>query len=353
MRTLSLLHRWIGAIGGLLLAVLGFTGTLLVWRNELTFVRHAGDPVHPDPAMLARVADRLADGPQPVDRITFASDGLGVHQVVFADGSGAYLSQSGETVARWSGASQRPELWMFDLHHRLLLGGTGETVTGVAGLIGLFFIVTGVVLWWRMRTRFRLRLWPVTMKPGAIVHHHRDMGVLTAPLLIVSLVTGVLMIFPALGGSLLAEARTRPPEITAASGNTARENMASLLTKAEIMFPGAEARRLQWPRKAGTPVVLRLRQPFEWTPNGRTFVYAHPATLAIIGSVDPAEGGAAASIREKLYPVHAAKTGGILWKLAMSASGIALTLLGTLAVYGFWRTRWNIRQAQHGRRKSR
>ena len=49
MRILSLLHRWIGAIGGLLLAVLGLTGTLLVWRNQLTFVAHAGDTVRPDP----------------------------------------------------------------------------------------------------------------------------------------------------------------------------------------------------------------------------------------------------------------------------------------------------------------
>ncbi|MEG8024209.1 hypothetical protein QP162_06715 [Sphingomonas aurantiaca] len=54
------------------------------------------------------------------------------------------------------------------------------------------------------------------------------------------------------------------------------------------MFPGAELRRLQMPRKPGTPVVLRLRQSFEWTPNGRTFVYADPATLTILAHDDPA-----------------------------------------------------------------
>lgn len=352
MHLLVLLHRWIGAIGGLLLALLGLTGALLVWRDALTFVPHAEDSVRDDPALLAKVTSIVMSGHPPPDRITFAGHGLGVHQVVFKDGSGAYLSQAGETVARWSASWQRPELWLFDLHHRLLLGDTGEAITGVAGLAGLFFVVTGVVLWWRTRRRFRLRPWPATMKPGAIVHHHRDMGVVAAPLLLVSLVTGVLMVFPALGGSLLVEARSRPPrvEIRAAQGS---RDLTPLFEAAAAAFPGAEFRRLQWPRKAGTPLALRLRQPFEWTPNGRTFVYADPVTLKIIGRADPSTGGAAASIREKLYPIHAAKAGSLAWKLAMSASGVALALLGSLAVYAFWRTQWAMRQARRRKAKAK
>lgn len=352
MYILSLLHRWTGAIGGLLLAVLGLTGALLVWRNELTFVAHAGDPVRADPAALAGIADKISAGSRTIDRITFAGDGLGVHQAVFRDGSGAYISQSGEVVARWAGSWQRPELWLFDLHHRLLIGDAGETITGVAGLVGLFFVVTGLILWWRTRTRFRLRFWPVTMKPGAIVHHHRDLGVVAAPLLLVSLVTGALMVFPALGGGLLVEGRSSPPTVQIVRGRSEHRDLKPLFDAAAARFPGAEFRRLQWPRKAGAPLALRLRQPFEWTPNGRTFVYADPVTLAVVGSADPATGGAAASIREKLYPVHAAKTGGLAWKLAMSVSGVALALLGSLVVYGFWRTQWNIRQAKRRKRKA-
>jgi uncharacterized iron-regulated membrane protein len=62
---------------------------------------------------------------------------------------------------------------------------------------------------------------------------------------------------------------------------------------------------------------------------------------------DPARAGASASVREKLYPVHTAKVGGVAMKLLMSLSGLSLTLLGSLAVYGFW-----LRRVRQSRRKA-
>lgn len=344
MRLLSLLHRWVGAIAGLLLALLGLSGALLVWRDQLTFVPHAGDvPTH-DPAALARVADALLRAPHPAERITFPGEGLGVFQAIFADRGGVYVSQAGEVVARWTSLAQRPELWLFDLHHRLLLGEAGETANGIAALIGLFFVVSGVFLWWRMRRRFRLRLWPARMTSGAIVHQHRDLGIVTAPLLAVSLLTGAMMALPSVNRLLLAPfgsaARARIPDVPVDHGATRPiVDVAGMLAIAHARFPDAEPRRLQWPRKPGKPVVLRLRQPSEWTPNGRTALYFDPATGALVGLNDPAAADTAGSLSEKLYPVHAAKVGGLAWKLAMTAAGLALALLGGLATFGFWRTR--------------
>ena len=36
------------------------------------------------------------------------------------------------------------------------------------------------------------------------------------------------------------------------------------------------------------------------------------------------------------YPIHAAKAGGLPYRLVMTVSGLALALLGSLAVYTFW-----------------
>ena len=37
-----------------------------------------------------------------------------------------------------------------------------------------------------------------------------------------------------------------------------------------------------------------------------------------------------------LYPLHAAKIGGLPYRLVMTVSGLALALLGSLAVWSFW-----------------
>jgi uncharacterized iron-regulated membrane protein len=84
-------------------------------------------------------------------------------------------------------------VWLFDFHHHLFNGDAGEIVAGIGGLAGLGFVITGLILWWPTRRMFHIRLWPRMMKRAAIVHHHRDLGALMAPLLILSLTTGAAM----------------------------------------------------------------------------------------------------------------------------------------------------------------
>lgn len=47
----------------------------------------------------------------------------------------------------------------------------------------------------------------------------------------------------------------------------------------------------------------------------------------------------ASAVTEKFYPVHAAKVGGLAWRLLMTAGGLALVLLGFLATWSFWARR--------------
>jgi uncharacterized iron-regulated membrane protein len=78
-----------------------------------------------------------------------------------------------------------------------------------------------------------------------------------------------------------------------------------------------------------------MRQPSEWTPNGRTALY-FDGKGKLVQVDDPATGSSASSITEKLYPVHTAKVGGFVWKLLMTMSGLALTVLGSLTTWSFW-----------------
>ena len=335
MKLLSLIHRWTGGLIGLLLAVLGLSGTVLLWEGTWVSLPGAGDPLIENVRTIGQIAEREAAA--GAIRITFAGDEIGLHHVAREGGAGSYVNQAGATVASWSSQWERPELWIFDLHHHLFAGHNGELAAGWAGVFGLLFVITGTILWWRSRRAFRWRLWPRKFQPGAIVSHHRDIGILVAPLLLLTFVTGTGMIFKQVSAAVLSpfgkvDAGSRPPEVGPIGGAAP---VAAMLAEAKAHFPQAELRRLTLPNKPGQPWSVRMRQTFEWTPNGRTNLL-FDGTGRLVKVDDPATGSRAASINEKLYPLHSAKVGGLAWKLVMTLSGLGLTLLGALACLSFW-----------------
>lgn len=339
MRLLAALHRWTGGFVGLVLALLGLSGAALVWKDDWIALPHAGDAPVVTPATLAQVTQSaLAEG--EVARITFAGKSLGLHQAIFSDGGGAYFGPQAQQVARWTSQWDRPELWLFDFHHHLFMGEIGETVTGVLGIVGLLFVVTGSILWWRTRKTFQLRAWPARMTRPAIIRHHRDLGIVAAPLLLLSMTTGALMLFEPLAQAVLAPWGSLEAADTAdaspAGAVTDTTDWQAIYSAAQARFPQSEPRRIQLPGKPGDPVTLRMRQPFEWTPNGRTYLRFDAATARLLAVEDPANRTSAKAAQEKFYPLHAAKVGGLIWKLAITFSGIALALLGSLAVWSFW-----------------
>lgn len=339
MKLLSLLHRWTGGLVGILLAVIGLSGTVLLWEDSWILLEGANDPALNEPAAQGHaieVAQAIAPG---LSRITFAGDEIGLHQAAYADGGGAYIAQDGTVIDRWSSMWGRPELWLFDLHHYLLLGETGKTITGVLGVLLLAFTLTGAILWWRTRKTFRFRLWPPRYTASAIVRHHRDLGVVASPLLIIVAATGTLMVFPAASTFLLAPFASEEPESElptdlAPVGPTT--DWPKVMTNAQAAFPSAAPRRLMMPSEPGAPIAIRYLQDFEWTPNGRTYVWIAPDTAAVVATEDPATSSTAAAITEKFYPIHSAKVGGILWRLAMTFAGFSLVVLGLLASWSFW-----------------
>jgi uncharacterized iron-regulated membrane protein len=355
MKLLAFLHRWAGGVAGLLLAVIGLSGAVLVWEDAWIGLPGADDPLQISPAAIGdAVAVAMAEDPT-VTRVTFADEGLGLHHAAYADGSGAYLTQGGQIVDRWESMWGRPELWLFDLHHYLFLGETGEYVTGTLGLLLFAFSITGLILWWRTRKTFKFRLWPARLTRSAIVRQHRDIGAVASPLLILAALTGSLMIFKPLSDALLSPWASPLPLAGGAGGgpvSTAQDtptpnpsrkregndgiDWRAVMKNAQAAFPDAVPRRLMLPKEPGAPLTLRMKQDFEWTPNGRTYVYLDPASAAVIATEDPAVSDTASAISEKYYPVHAGKVGGTIWRLLLTFTGLTLTLLGTLATWSFW-----------------
>jgi uncharacterized iron-regulated membrane protein len=169
--------------------------------------------------------------------------------------------------------------------------------------------------------------------------------------LTLSLVTGVLMNFQSIEQALFGSLeRPTPVQSTAPA---AADPVEAALRQSKQMFPDALLRRLSLPSAPGDPISVRMKQGFEWTPNGRTTLTFDSATGTLLSVSDPAAGSAGASLREKVYPVHSAKIGGVFMKLLMSLSGLSLGLLGALATWSFWVRKAGARSSRRRARAAR
>lgn len=341
MKWIDLAHRWTGGVLGLVLAIMGLTGAMLVHEESWLSLTlpHAADARVSDPAAIAAVTEKLMATPK-AQSIIYAGDRFGLHQLRLAKGAGAYTDQAGNIVTRWKSQWARPELWIFDLHHHLFNGDVGETVIGVAGLAGIFFVVTGSILWWRTRRTFKFRLWPKRMSRPMIVMQHRDLGIVAAPLLLLSVVTGTMMVFKPFGALVLS------PFGSMGQGNaltkvksgplSPKPDWQGMILAAYARFPDAQIRVLAVPRKKGEPITIRMKRAGEWLPNGRSTVAFDAADGHLLAASDALALPRATQIYNGGYPLHAAKVGGLAYRLLMTCSGLALAMLGSFAVWSFW-----------------
>lgn len=354
MSVIDGLHRWTGGLIGLLLVVLGLSGLALVHKDAWLRVvaPHAADPLTVDAGATARSLDAIFSHSEATS-VTLATRDLGVHRVAYGKTeAGAYFDQTGAEVLSWTGKWARPEVWIFDLHHYLLIGDAGKTVAGLAGLVGLGFVITGAILWWRTRRSFELRLWPRAWTRFGVLRHHRDLEILAAPLLLVTFTTGVMMTLKPVETAVLSllsppaemAQAAWTPKVHGGDLDRSRLDWDAMLTRAGERFPGAEPRVVTLPSAPSGLIALRVRQAGEPTPNGRTFLWFDPATAELVGVRDARAMPLGSRAAAYEYPVHSGKIGGWAWRALITVSGIALTVLGGFAVYVFWLNRLKPRQ---------
>lgn len=292
MKWLDLLHRWTGGVIGVVLALLGLTGCLLVWKTAWIMVPGKSMPLIRDPASVAMAVQRLPPQPRGGASVVFADNGFALNQLRLPGGRG--LCRSGRARRRpleqpvGAPGAVAVRLSPSPFHRRCRRDGDRR-----GGPLRAVFVVTGAILWWRTRRTFKWRLLPKRLSRPAIVMHHRDLGIVVAPLLLLSTVTGAAMVFrpfamivvAPFGSPAKALAALRPGKVHGGA-LAADPPWHAMLTTATRHFPDAVPRILSLPRKPGDPITLRMRRADEWLPNGRTTLSFDAATGQLLSSTD-------------------------------------------------------------------
>ncbi|MCA1974569.1 MAG: PepSY domain-containing protein [Caenispirillum sp.] len=209
-RAWLLLHRHVGLWLGMVLSLIGVTGSLLVFDHALDEALNpqfwtaatAEGPHLPLQDLIAAAARALPDGQSPSD-VSLPRVPGGAVLIYAGPAEDRYALQVtvDPVVGRVLGQRPTDEPLMavvYDLHYTLLAGDTGFVVVGLCGIALLVGLVSGVVVWWPRGGKWRQAFGIKRGASGArlTVDLHRTHGIYALPVLAVVAFSGVYMVFP-------------------------------------------------------------------------------------------------------------------------------------------------------------
>lgn len=337
-------HLYLALIAGFFFALMGLTGSVSVYREELDELLNpqlvieqpqgkyqsldrimaAVRQAHPDrygawTLEMPRSPHGMATAWYDKPRETFFE--LHAPLMVSVNPYTAEVVSSrfwGQTVTTW----------LLDLHTQLRLDRFGWNTVGFLGLLLIISIGTGLYLWWPGVRGIRQAF---TIHPNAGIIRlafdlHRIIGLFSAAVLLVLAFTGFLLSYPALleslsGSSGMAHGETGRNITSTAVPNNHPAGLAAATFMAQGPFPRAELRRITTPVGDSGIYRVNLRQPGEINQR-------HPYTTVWVdrwsGHIkevrNPAEFSAGETITAWIWPLHTGEAlngaGRFIWFLA-------------------------------------
>jgi uncharacterized iron-regulated membrane protein len=371
-----LVHLWVGLTAGLVVSVVGLTGSLTVFAPELSAALAPGLLRVPPasralPPLDTREVVRRVEAAAGADvesvqwplrgRETYWLKLAGREAWVFADPrTGAVLGTDRDA------APLRFFAWVLEVHTSLTLGDVGYRITGAASLaLALVLVSSGLFLWWprgrrplgtRLGQAARVRWRGATARRRTFDLHNVGGAWASVPLVVLA-VTGSYWSFP-VAGQRLADAVTgsppsdafpttpeAAPRSTPRAGPDGRplrpRSLAEVLAATDSLFPG-HARRNLW--MTGDPagvVYLSWIRDARIAPGGeyRPMAWLDRYDARPLRVYDPARAPLGTRLTNVwLPPVHYGEVGGLPTRVLACAAGLVPAgLYGTGVL--LWRRR--------------
>lgn len=362
-----LTHRWLGLTAGLVFSLVGLTGSLLVfdhaideWLNPELLLTTAQGTRAPLVEVIESAEDAYGGASLAVSKPRVAN---GVWTVWFSTGDRATPQLTAVYVDPFTAAvtgqrvwGQDVMSWIYRLHFRLLAGETGGDVVGIIGLLLIFSLVSGIILWWPLwKKSWRVAL---AVRSGKLWFDlHKTVGTVSAVVLIVVAFTGIYMEFPATFQAAVArfaDVYEHPEGLT-----SARSNEKSPLTPdaaigiAEALFPKAKFDHLHPPQGAAGTYEVAVRQPGELQRSfGRTQVFLDQYSGEVLAVHDPRECSPADAFFAAQFPLHNGEVLGLIGRWLVFLTGLTPAVLYATGFALWWR-RQRQRSRQFRRKRQR
>lgn len=365
-RLMFQVHMWVGLVLGLLLALLGLSGSILVYDDAIA-------------KLLAPVPRASAEGQAlPLDKIVEAARGAagaGAMQIALArepgDPVSVRVTRPRESAGRGEGRGERrpadggragqggaqggppapqaatqvfvdpvsgtvlgarkaqlPPILAFShqLHGNFLMGREGRQFVGWLGVAMLALGVTGLVLWWPKRGQWKYAFFVRRTAKGLRFHRelHAATGIWIFVVFMIVSFSGVVIAFPntfglagggQAGGGVTFNLR-EGPEIAPLVGATAI-GADRALAMAHSAMPDAEPASLSLPVRPDRTIMVNM---LAHGAVGAT-VYIDPWRAQVVAKRDPSQNFLAWQ-----RPLHQGSGLGAIWKALVFLSGLVPAL---------------------------
>jgi len=356
LRTLWLkAHRWLGLTVGLLLVLIGLTGSVLVfdhaideWLNpELLLTQGSGSRQSLQAVIDAAEQSRSGNAMS----VTRPRVENGVWSVWFSTGTkgdpkftAVYVDPYTAEVKGERTWGEDLMSWIYRLHFRLVAGWIGGVIVGFCGLILMISVATGVYLWWPLwmnswRAAFAVR-------KGARFNYdlHKTVGIVSTAFLFVLAFTGVYMEFPQYVKPIFtafSEETEHPHDLK--SGEEAERlpiTADEAIAIAQRQFPDAIFDHLHPPEDEAGTYEVAFRQAGEVQKSfGRTQVFLDQYSGEVLTIRDPRQFTAADTLLAWQFPLHSGEAFGLVGRWLVLFSGLTPAALYTTGVLMWWRRR--------------
>lgn len=348
MRLLRTLHAYAGLILGMLLAMYGISGGVLVFKEDLWRFKYPALQVETAVADSTRQAAALENIDRELDgrytAVMLPDKELPAYHVYTASGEALFAQATALPIEQWRWHESLTGI-MTELHFHLAAGQPGKKAGGVIAILAILMAISGIYLWWPVRRSFRLdSLKPHSTKRIALIRLHRDLGSLTAVSLVLFSVTAVGIIFSsstrAVLNTVLSVSEPTVMSVASSQAEGVRRTPAvAQIDAAKRVFP--DARLVAWyPAKSSRPYhYFRFKLPGEPHPNGRSAVYVDLSTDRVLQSINATRQPLGERAWHWFYPLHAGKIGGRPYTLFTLLSAAAITVLGISGLWAYLRRR--------------
>ena len=355
------IHVWLGLTVGLLFVLTGLTGSILVFYPTIDTVLHPGlsrvrsearprswqaihealQRDHPDRKGAWRIEVTPDGGPVPIRYYTpVETRGQDFAPLMlWLDPVSLRTVRQGYWGAYWT-------TWIYDLHYRLLLQKPGGIAMGIAGIVMLAMLVTGLWAWWPRPGGWRASLaWKRRASRSRRLYDlHKWAGIAGAVVLIVVTVTGVMLDLPDQVRPIVARSSPLfvPPKLHSTPRGRRMVSLDALVARAEAALPGASLAWIETPADASGVVRVNLAVPGEPSRRfPRSNVWLDPYDGRVLAVRDERRDSAGDIMLTWLHPLHGGEAFGLIGRWLVFVSGLLPALLFTTGLM-----RWRGRKAR-------